>query len=86
MSVLSHIGNPDSGRRRDKRERFMDQFLRLPFDAFSIPDLAKKTRIPSRTVLAYVQQLHRQGLVKHECCKSGRFGFQFYIAVWSRVK
>lgn len=85
-AYLNCVGNPDSSRRHNRRERFMNQFDRLPIGAFDLPLLAKKTRVPFRTALAYAQQLHFEGRVKHQCSKPCRCGFQFYIAVWSRIK
>ena len=83
---LNQVGNPDSGRRRDRRQRFIDQFERLPLGTFNLPELALRTRIPYKTALAYLQQLHREAKVEHESGRASVSGFQFYVAVWSKIK
>lgn len=85
-TCLNAIGNPDSSRRYDRRERFIEQFESLPSGTFNLPELALRSRVPFRTALAYVQQLHRLGVVEHEFAKGWRKGFQFYMAVWSKIK
>ena len=47
---------------------------------------ARPIKIPRGTLIAFLRELQREGLVDHISMKTFRYGFQFDIAVWSRIK
>ncbi len=75
--------------RRDRRERFQEYFMKfenVPLGVINTKKLAGKTKIPWRTALAYLRELHREGLVHHKSTQYCRHGCPFELAVWSRIK
>jgi predicted ArsR family transcriptional regulator len=75
--------------RRDRRTRFREYFKdkkKVPLGLLDSRDLADKTKIPWRTALAYLRELHREGLVHHEARQYCKHGLPFDVAVWSRIK
>lgn len=74
--------------RRDRRERFRDYFMseKVPIGILDTKQLANKTKIPWRTALAYLRELHQEGLVHHKSTQYCKHGCAFDVAVWSRIK
>lgn len=85
-TVLNHQGSPDTACRHRRRERFRKRFLQLPYGMFDVYDLALNVGIPLQTALAYLRELHREGLVKHEVIKRNLHGLKLDMPVWSRIK
>ena len=85
-AYLNYEVSPELQCRRNRRERFREQFLQLPFGMFDVCDLANNTNIPWRTALAYLKELRREGLVEHEIVKQNKYGLKLDMPVWSRIK
>ena len=72
--------------RRNRRKRFRQYFMDVPLGILDPKQLADKTKIPWRTSLAYLRELHREGLVHYKSTYYCMYGQHFDVPVWSRIK
>jgi Fic family protein len=83
---LNYEASPDLRQRRDRRKRFRDSFLNLPFGMLDVMKLAKDTRVAYRTALALLRELRDEGLATHEVVKQNKYGLKLDVPMWSRIK
>lgn len=76
----------DTRQRNQRRQRFREHFMRCPLGMVDLDRLAEDTKIPWRTIIAYLRELHREGLVQHKSSDYCKHGLPFNVAVWSRIK
>lgn len=60
--------------------------MEVPIGILDSKELAGKAKIPWRTALAYLRELHREGLVHYKSMDYCKHGCPFNVAVWSRIK
>jgi hypothetical protein len=78
-----------------RRKLFHQIFEKQPLGVLNTEELAvvgktkdgtRLIKIPRGTLIAFLRELQREGLVDHFSTKTFRYGFQFDNAVWSRIK
>lgn len=78
-------------RRKHFREGFEKETIGNPLDLEKLRVIGKTKkghiiRIPRGTITAFLRELNREGLVRHETWRWWTCGRQFDLAVWSRIK
>jgi len=78
-----------------RRKEFRKQFKKQPLGTLNTEKLAiigktkdgaRPIKIPRGTLIAFLRELHREGLVDHESFRGCQYGLQFDVSVWSRIK